>query len=46
MKIAYLLEDTDLAGGIRVCAAHGDVLTDRGHEVTLITKGSPLTWRR
>jgi glycosyltransferase involved in cell wall biosynthesis len=46
MKIAYLLEDTDLAGGIRVCVAHGDVLTDRGHEVTLITKGSPLTWRR
>ena len=45
MKIAYLLEDTDLAGGIRVCAAHGDVLTDRGHDVTLITKGSPLTWR-
>ncbi|HEX3583594.1 MAG TPA: glycosyltransferase [Thermoanaerobaculia bacterium] len=46
MKIAYLLEDTDLAGGIRVCVAHGDVLTDRGHDVTLITKGSPLTWRR
>lgn len=46
MKIAYLLEDTDLAGGIRVCVAHGDVLTDRGHEVTLITKGSPLTWRK
>lgn len=46
MKIAYLLEDTDLAGGIRVCVAQGDVLTDRGHEVTLITKGAPLTWRR
>ncbi|HEX3110246.1 MAG TPA: glycosyltransferase family 4 protein [Thermoanaerobaculia bacterium] len=46
MKIAYLLEDTELAGGIRVCVAHGDVLTDRGHDVTLITKGSPLTWRR
>ncbi|HEV8435941.1 MAG TPA: glycosyltransferase family 4 protein [Thermoanaerobaculia bacterium] len=46
MKIAYLLEDTDLAGGIRVCVAHGDVLTDRGHDVTLITKGTPLTWRR
>ncbi|HEY2322262.1 MAG TPA: glycosyltransferase family 4 protein [Thermoanaerobaculia bacterium] len=46
MKIAYLLEDTDLAGGIRVCVAHGDVLTDRGHDVTLITKGTPITWRR
>ena len=46
MKIAYLLEDTELAGGIRVAAAHADVLTDRGHDVTLITKGGPLTWRR
>jgi glycosyltransferase involved in cell wall biosynthesis len=46
MKIAYLLEDTQLAGGTRVCVAHGDVLTDRGHEVTLITRGTPLTWRR
>ena len=46
MKIAYLLEDTDLAGGIRVCAAHADALIARGHEVTLITKGTPLTWRR
>jgi glycosyltransferase involved in cell wall biosynthesis len=45
MKIAYLLEDTDLAGGIRVCVAHGDVLTAAGHDVTLITKGSPLAWR-
>lgn len=45
MKIAYLLEDTELAGGIRVAVAHGDALTDRGHEVTLITKGGPLTWR-
>jgi glycosyltransferase involved in cell wall biosynthesis len=46
MKIAYLLEDTELAGGIRVAVAHGDALTARGHEVTLITKGGPLTWRQ
>lgn len=46
MKIAYLLEDTELAGGIRVAVAHADVLTDRGHDVVLITKGNPLTWRR
>ncbi len=45
MKIAYLLEDTELAGGIRVAVAHGDALTDLGHEVTLVTKGTPLTWR-
>jgi glycosyltransferase involved in cell wall biosynthesis len=46
MKIAYLLEDTELAGGIRVAVAHADALTDRGHDVTLVTKGGPLTWRR
>jgi hypothetical protein len=45
MKIAYLLADTELAGGIRVAVAHGDALTDRGPDVTLITKGGPLTWR-
>src|SRR5687767_15007195 len=46
MKIAYLLEDTELAGGTRVAVAHADVLTDRGHEAVLVTKGGPLTWRR
>ena len=46
MKIAYLLADTDLAGGIRVIVAHADALIDRGHDVTLITPGTPLTWRR
>jgi glycosyltransferase involved in cell wall biosynthesis len=46
MKIAYLLADTELAGGIRVALAHADILTDRGHEVTLVTKGGPLTWRQ
>jgi glycosyltransferase involved in cell wall biosynthesis len=46
MRIAYLLEDTEMAGGIRVAVAHADVLTARGHDVTLVTKGGPLTWRR
>ena len=46
MKISYLLEDTALAGGIRVIVAHADALIDRGHELTLVTKGGPLTWRR
>lgn len=45
LRIAYLLEDTHLAGGIRVAVAHADALTDRGHEATLITKGDALTWR-
>lgn len=46
MKIAYLLEDTELAGGNRVAVAHADALIARGHEVALITKGGPLTWRQ
>lgn len=46
MKIAYLLADTELAGGIRVAVAHGDALTDRGHDVLLVTRGGPLTWRQ
>jgi hypothetical protein len=45
LRIAYLLEDTAIAGGTRVVAAHGDALTDRGHDVTLVTRGGPLTWR-
>ena len=46
MRIAYLLEDTELAGGTRVAVAHADALADRGHQVTLVTKGGPLSWRR
>jgi glycosyltransferase involved in cell wall biosynthesis len=45
LRIAYLLEDTSIAGGTRVAVAHADALTDRGHEVTLVTRGGPLTWR-
>ena len=46
MRIAYLLADTELSGGIRVIAAQSDALVARHHEVTLITTGAPLTWRR
>lgn len=45
LRIAWLLEDTDLAGGIRVAVAQADALMDRGHRTTLFTKGGPLTWR-
>jgi glycosyltransferase involved in cell wall biosynthesis len=46
LRIAYLLEDTDIAGGIRVSLAHADALIARGHAVTLVTKGQPLSWRQ
>jgi len=45
LKIAYLMEDTELAGGIRVQLSHADALIARGHRVRLVTKGEPLTWR-
>lgn len=45
LRILYLLEDTHLAGGIRVAVAQADALIARGHHVVLATKGEPLTWR-
>jgi len=45
MKIAYLLEDTELSGGVRAVAAQADALAGLGHDVTLVTKGGPITWR-
>lgn len=45
LRIAYLLEDTALSGGIRVILAQADALIARGHRVRLVTKGLPLTWR-
>jgi glycosyltransferase involved in cell wall biosynthesis len=45
LRLAYLLEDTELSGGIRVQLAQADALIARGHRVRLVTKGLPLTWR-
>lgn len=45
MNITYLLEDTAMAGGVRVVLAHADALIARGHRVRIVTKGLPLTWR-
>jgi glycosyltransferase involved in cell wall biosynthesis len=45
LRIAYLVEDTALSGGVRVQLAQADALIARGHRVRLVTKGLPLTWR-
>ncbi len=45
MNITYLMEDTELSGGIRIQLAHADALIARGHRVRIVTKGLPLTWR-
>ncbi len=44
LRIVYLLEDTDLSGGVRIQLAQADALIARGHRVTIATKGPPLSW--
>lgn len=39
------MEDTDLSGGVRIQLAQADALIDRGHSVSIATRGAPLTWR-
>ncbi|HXI14432.1 MAG TPA: glycosyltransferase family 4 protein [Thermoanaerobaculia bacterium] len=46
LRIAYLQEDTDLSGGVRVVMAQADALIARGHRVTLVNKGLPMSWRQ
>jgi hypothetical protein len=46
LSIAYLMEDTEQSGGVRVQLAQADGLIERGHRVRIVTKGLPLTWRR
>ena len=45
LRITYLCEDTAMSGGIRVQLAQADALIARGHQVRIVTKGLPLTWR-
>jgi glycosyltransferase involved in cell wall biosynthesis len=45
LKLTYLVEDTELSGGVRVQLAQADALIARGHRVRMVTKGQPLTWR-
>jgi len=45
LRIAYLMADTALSGGIRVMLAQADALIARGHHVRIVTTGLPLTWR-
>ncbi len=45
LRIAYLMADTALSGGIRVQLAQADALIARGHRVRIVTTGLPLTWR-
>ena len=46
MRIAYLVADAELAGGVRVVLAQADALVDRGHDVTLVSRAGRVTWRK
>lgn len=45
LRVAYLAENTDLSGGVRIQLAQADALITRGHRVRIVTRGLPLTWR-
>lgn len=46
LKIAYLLEGSELSGGVRVVLGQADALIKRGHDVTIFSKGPRPDWRQ
>lgn len=44
MKIAYLLEDAPMFGGVKVVLQQANLLADRGHDVMVVTPGEPSDW--
>jgi glycosyltransferase involved in cell wall biosynthesis len=45
MRIAYLLESTDLSGGVRVVLVQAEALARRGHRVTVVSPGPEPRWQ-
>jgi glycosyltransferase involved in cell wall biosynthesis len=46
MKIAYLLESTDLFGGVKVVLQQAEALARRGHRVTVVSPEPAPEWFR
>ena len=44
MKIAYLLEDTPMFGGVKVVLQQANLLAARGHDVSVVTPGKAPDW--
>jgi glycosyltransferase involved in cell wall biosynthesis len=44
MKIAYLLESTELSGGVRVVLQQAEALARRGHRVAVVSPGPAPPW--
>jgi glycosyltransferase involved in cell wall biosynthesis len=44
LRIAYLLESTELSGGVKVILQQAEALARRGHRVTVVSPGAPPAW--
>lgn len=44
MKIAYLLESTEIYGGVQIVLRQAEALARRGHRVTVVSAGSAPDW--
>ena len=44
MRIAYLLESTELCGGVKVALAQAEALARRGHRVTVVSPAGRPDW--
>lgn len=44
MRVTYLLEGTELFGGVKVALRQANLLCRRGHEVTVLAKGPEPEW--
>lgn len=44
MRIAYLLESTELSGGVKVVLLQAEALARRGHRVAVVSPGPPPDW--
>jgi len=44
MRIAYLLESTDLFGGVQIVLRQAEALARRGHHVTVVSPAAPPDW--
>jgi len=44
LRIAYLLEDTPLFGGVKVVLQQAGLMARRGHQVTVVSPGEPPSW--
>jgi glycosyltransferase involved in cell wall biosynthesis len=45
LRVAYLVESTELSGGIKVVLQQAEALARRGHRVGVVSPGPPPAWR-